>query len=91
MSVAIFRLLVRGPEIPMVQMMEVRRKFFMGTISVLSLECHNILEGLERWSREVVAAIVCEMYQQRPKNGWAVVYERERKGVKGDGEKRETC
>lgn len=51
----------------MVQMMEVRRKFFMGTISVLSLECHNILEGLERWSRELVAAILCEVYLQRQK------------------------
>lgn len=42
----------------MVPMMEVRRKFFAGTISVLSLECHSSFIRLDRWSREVVAAIV---------------------------------
>lgn len=39
-------------------MMEVRRKFFAGTISVLSLECHSSFIRLDRWSRELVAAIV---------------------------------
>lgn len=42
----------------MVPMMEVRRKFLAGTISVLSLECHSSFIRLDRWSREVVAAIV---------------------------------
>jgi hypothetical protein len=42
----------------MVPMMEVRRKFFAGTISVLSLECHSSFIRLDRWSRELVAAIV---------------------------------
>lgn len=39
-------------------MMEVRRKFFAGTISVLSLEVHSSFMRLERWSREELAAIV---------------------------------
>lgn len=42
----------------MVPMMEVRRKFLAGTISVLSLECHSSFIRLDRWSREVVAAIL---------------------------------
>jgi hypothetical protein len=42
----------------MVPMMEVRRKFFAGTISVLSLECHSSFMRLLRWSRELVAAIL---------------------------------
>jgi hypothetical protein len=42
----------------MVPMMEVRRKFFAGTISVLSLECHSSFIRLLRWSREVLAAIL---------------------------------
>jgi hypothetical protein len=51
-------LAVVGHDIPMVPMMEVRRKFFAGTISVLSLECHSSFIRLDRWSREEVAAIV---------------------------------
>lgn len=42
----------------MVQMMEVRRKFFAGTISVLSLEYHSSFMRLLRWSREFVTAIL---------------------------------
>lgn len=44
--------------IPMVQMMDVRRKFLAGTISVLSLECHSSFIRLLRWSRELLAAIL---------------------------------
>lgn len=52
----------RGAEdIPMVQMMEVRRKFFAGTISVLSLACHSSFIRLLRWSREELAAIVDDL------------------------------
>jgi hypothetical protein len=47
-----------GRHIPMVPMIEVRRKFLAGTISVLSLECHSSFIRLLRWSREVVAAIL---------------------------------
>lgn len=42
----------------MVQMMEVRRKFFAGTISVVSLACHSSFIRLLRWSREELAAIL---------------------------------
>jgi hypothetical protein len=44
--------------IPMVQMMDVRRKFFAGTISVFSLECHSSFIRLDKWSREELAAIL---------------------------------
>jgi hypothetical protein len=39
-------------------MMEVRRKFFAGTISVFSLACHSSFIRLLRWSREELAAIL---------------------------------
>jgi hypothetical protein len=39
-------------------MIEVRRKFFAGTISVFSLACHSSFIRLLRWSREVLAAIL---------------------------------
>jgi hypothetical protein len=39
-------------------MMEVRRKFFAGTISVFSLECHSSFIRLLRWSRDELAAIL---------------------------------
>jgi hypothetical protein len=42
----------------MVQMMEVRRKFFAGAISVLSLEYHSSFIRLLKWSRELVGAIL---------------------------------
>jgi hypothetical protein len=42
----------------MVQMMDVRRKFFAGTISVFSLECHSSFIRLDKWSREELAAIL---------------------------------
>lgn len=42
----------------MVPMMEVRRKFFAGTISVFSLECHSSFIRLLKWSREELAAIL---------------------------------
>ena len=48
------------PDLPMVPMMEVRRKFFAGTISVLSLECHSSFIRLLRWSRELLTAILSE-------------------------------
>lgn len=44
----------------MVPMMEVRRKFLEGTISVLSLECHSNFMRLLRWSREELAAILTD-------------------------------
>ena len=47
-----------GKAIPMVPMMEVRRKFFAGTISVFSLECHSSFIRLLKWSREELAAIL---------------------------------
>ena len=40
------------------QMMDVRRKFLAGTISVLSLECHSSFMRLERWSMEDAAAMM---------------------------------
>lgn len=58
-----------GHDIPMVPMMEVRRKFFAGTISVLSLECHSSFIRLDRWSREVVAAIVNVLDKANGGNG----------------------
>jgi hypothetical protein len=39
-------------------MMEVRRKFFAGTISVFNLACHSSFIRLLRWSRELLAAIL---------------------------------
>lgn len=49
---------ILGQDIPIVQMMDVRRKFFMGTISVLSLEYHSSFMRLLKWSIEVLAAIL---------------------------------
>lgn len=43
----------------MVQMMEVRRKFLEGSISVLSLEYHSSFMRLLRWSSELVGGILC--------------------------------
>lgn len=54
----------------MVQMMEVRRKFFAGTISVLSLECHSSFIRLLRWSREELAAILKASLVGKLKGVW---------------------
>ena len=51
----------------MVQMMEVRRKFLGGDISVFSLEYHSSFMRLLRWSRELVGAILRMLFVELKK------------------------